>query len=86
VKIYDKGRAVEHRVLTQRWREEHAERGDLALLQAASLADTHAPERAQAWALIATAHYAAANVRARPIADVAPASSTIPADPASWPL
>lgn len=54
-------------VLTQGWRAEHAERGDLALEEAHRLVDMAASvERAQAWAMIAAAHYAAANVRAKP--------------------
>jgi hypothetical protein len=59
-------------ILSQEWREEHVRRGDAALLRAVStgpssghyLAETSAA--AAAWAAIAQAHYAAANVRAKP--------------------
>jgi hypothetical protein len=58
--------------LTQQWREEHCRDGDALLLRAHRLVDDeawpHAERLSQAAALaaMASAHYAAANVRARP--------------------
>lgn len=58
-------------ILTQEWREEHARAGDFALEKAESaLNDVGAYNSAQTWALIAQAHYQAANVRARSLAPV----------------
>jgi hypothetical protein len=62
------------------WREDHARKGDEALEKARDIAAMTSGERgdhvivfaaqAQLLAAIAQAHYAAANVRARPIRDV----------------
>lgn len=63
---------IEGKLLTQEWREEHARAGDEALRDAAEIADRDNGDTvilaaaAQAFAAIAQAHYAAANVRARP--------------------
>lgn len=58
------------------WREDHARAGDGALIEAERWMrspphDTHATidlSFATAWSVIAQAHYAAANVRTRPVA------------------
>lgn len=57
--------------LTQPWRIWHVMRGDIAVARATRLAESgdHAP--ADVWATIAGAHYAAANVRARPVPELA---------------
>lgn len=49
------------------WREDHARAGDVALEQAEHVADW---PKAAALAAIAQAHYAAANIRTRPIRNV----------------
>lgn len=59
-------------LLSQQWRERHCEAGDEALREAEKIADREDGDTlilsaaAQAFAAIAQAHYAAANVRARP--------------------
>lgn len=59
-------------VFSQEWREEHATAGDQALGIARQVADTETGHTitlaavASVFAAIAQAHYAAANVRARP--------------------
>lgn len=63
------------------WREDHARRGDDALATAEALANSIGgvtgfeaimgyAKSSTAWAAIAQAHYAAANIRTRPIRDV----------------
>ena len=60
------------------WREDHARAGDAALVVAQEIVDREDGETgvlaqaAQAWAAIAQAHYAAANIRTRPIRDDSP--------------
>lgn len=59
-------------LLSQEWREKHCEAGDAALRDAQEIADREDGDTlilsaaAQTFAAIAQAHYAAANVRARP--------------------
>ena len=55
------------------WRLAHAEAGDRAVGEALEIVEGSPSDvaRAQAYAAIAQAHYAAANVRARPVATTA---------------
>lgn len=50
--------------LTHEWRLDHAKAGDLCLLQVEGKTVDFAV--VQAWAALAQAHYAAANIRERP--------------------
>lgn len=69
-------------ILDRAWREEHARAGDAALAAARANIPPAGPLDARqaqagaalvtAYAAMAQAHYAAANVRARAIADAAP--------------
>lgn len=70
---------AKHSALTQEWREEHCKSGDYALDMAESFARGNASQSMRdnfdsrtaaivaGYAAIAQAHYAAANVRAKPI-------------------
>jgi len=86
----DSPEPIHHQALSQAWRLEHAQRGDLALIAAASMIEhSHLSwGAAQAWASIAQAHYAAANVRARAVADVGSVEVTgrVAQTPEGWPL
>jgi hypothetical protein len=54
---------------TQDWRDAHGKIGDVAMIIATQAANEYRNSDAQTWAAIAQAHYAAANVRARPADD-----------------
>lgn len=82
-------------ILTQEWREDHVRDGDIALKDAGLMIDTMAngltPQGvataaacASALAALAQAHYAAANVRARPapVNAAKPGYESVETDPA----